>query len=137
MSKSIGGILAFGLLCLCTLYASTSRSNSPELKFPESSILEYADVVSQVEALGGIEIGLSEYTPLFSGYEYLRVYEMPDEEIVAIYAWSDTNSDDFMDASDNCNKIYYANGDCKDKGTACDVTIENGKTIITHCPPSA
>jgi len=67
-------------------------------------------------------------------WQELSLFKHPiSGEIYQIYKWKFEDIDLLKKATKLCNHVFFNNGDCKDKGDQCEVTIENGKVIIVRC----
>lgn len=128
-------VFVFMKTCIFLGFLSLSASTDGESS-TNSNLLDYDQVCSQVISSGGAATHPHPpgFTPRFVS-DKLTVFVMPDNEITAVYGWYDSNGNGYTNAATVCDQKYYSNGDCKDTGSECDVTLENGKAVISKCNP--
>lgn len=104
-------------------------------KAQEEDYLVVGDVITDLNALGANSTTApDDWNPPagFTGYHSVYHYDLAGD-LYSVFVWDSPLNDDFLTAGNDCTHKWYSNGDCKDKAKDCEVTVENGKTVIICC----
>jgi hypothetical protein len=138
MKKLINLLLLIVVVLLISCSKEVSINNNVLRSSQQAGYLWIDDVILDMDNIEAVEVEIPvEYNYALPQEEWnwkeMKLFKKGDQ-FYAVYIWEHFSIEKFMLAQDEeCHHVWYSNGDCKDTGTECEVTIVDGEIIIICC----
>lgn len=118
-----------------SVFGLNNDSHDKMNEMKSNTTLTISQVTSDILSIGGIAISTpSGWIPPagVSGYSSVQHFDV-NGHLYSVFCWDNSSDPSFIQATSDCDHKWHNNGDCKDSGSECSVSVENGETIVTCC----